>query len=79
MTTPLERLAAEAAVLAGGTHPCAVLWHKWRQIGGSWCGCHEHASCSVPVHECEACGDCDYGENDEADEIRVRCKQTEPA
>ena len=67
----LERLAAEAVVLAGGEHPCGVLGHKWVFVGGANCGC-EDGGCSVPVHECH-CGDCDYGDNAEADEIRKRC------
>lgn len=71
-TTELERLAAEAVVLAGGDHPCRILGHRWVFAGGRNCGCGRDA-CSVPVHECEACGDCDYGDNAEADETRERC------
>jgi hypothetical protein len=76
MTMALDRLIAEASVLAGGDHPCAVLGHAWVHIGGRWCGCEntESRGCSVPVSECEACGDCDYGDNEEADEIRATCK-----
>ena len=73
-TTPLARLIAEASVLAGGDHPCAILGHRWRFSGGSWCGC-DGGSCSVPVYECDACGDCDYGENDEAEETRRICAE----
>lgn len=73
MTTELERLAAEAVVLAGGDHPCTILGHKWQFAGGANCCCHKDAGCSIPVHKCEACGDYDYGENDEADEIREKC------
>jgi hypothetical protein len=65
----LSRLIAEASVLAGGQHPCAVLGHKWVFRG---CAGRERPNggyYSVPVHECEACGDCDYGDNPEADEI----------
>lgn len=75
MTTSLERLAAEAASLAGGDHPCAILGHRWVSTGGCNCGCHEDAVCSVPVHECEVCGDCDYGDNDEANDKRQRCQK----
>jgi hypothetical protein len=32
-------------------------------------------SCSVPVHECAVCGDCDYGDNPEADQTVRRCLQ----
>lgn len=70
--TPLDRLIAEASVLAGGTHPCSVLGHKWKSDGGRWCGCCD-GGCSVPVHECEACGDCDYGDNEDADDVRAEC------
>lgn len=68
----LDRLIAEAIVLAGGEHQCAVLGHKWIHAGGANCGCPE-GSCSVPVHECESCGDCDYGDNADADEVRAGC------
>lgn len=72
-TTPLDRLIAEASVLAGGIHPCAILGHKWVSIGGMNAGCY-CGQCSAPVHQCESCGDCDYGENAEADEIRLECE-----
>lgn len=78
----LERLIAEASVLAGGDHPCSVLGHKWAFRGGRNCGCegdgpdgYWHGRCSVPVYECEACGDCDYGDNAEAAEAQARCKE----
>jgi len=82
----LSRLIAEAAVLAGGRHPCNVLGHKWRHVGGAWCGCEGRdsagdrwsGSCSVPVHECEGCGDCDYGDNAEARETRIECEGAAP-
>lgn len=72
----IDRLIAEAKVLAGGEHPCDILGHKWKQIGGQWCGCKgmEDGGCSVPVHECEACGDCDYGGSAISDEIRLECE-----
>ena len=69
--TVLDRLVAEAGVIAGGEHPCTILGHKWQFSGGASCGCGSD-SCSVPVHECE-CGDCDYGDNAEADEVRTNC------
>jgi hypothetical protein len=43
------------------------------------CGCMSEAAgaveceCSVPVMECSACGDCNYGENDEAHETIAAC------
>lgn len=63
-------------MLAGGEHECAALGHRWEFIGGKNAGCELGSDCwcSVPVHEC-ACGDCDYGDNVEADEIRVRCAE----
>lgn len=71
----LDRLIAEASVLAGGIHPCHILGHQWVHIGGRWCGCGDTSpwSCSVPVHECRSCGDCDYGDNDEAEEVIADC------
>ena len=81
MDNDLLRLIAEASVLAGGKHPCNVLGHNWAFRGGANCGCegpHEDGgrwsgTCSVPVYECSACGDCDYGDNAEAVNIRTRC------
>jgi hypothetical protein len=61
----LERQAASAT--------CAELGHDWRSLGGCNCGCHEDAACSVPVHECARCRDCDYGDNEDAREARRRC------
>lgn len=71
--TLLDRLIAEASVLAGGDHPCAVLGHKWEFTGCANCGC-DCGGCSVPVHHCIACGVCDYGDNAEADDIREECQ-----
>ncbi len=75
MSAGLARLVAEAIVLAGGEHQCAVLGHKWEFTGGVSCGCGSWEGCSVPVHECASCGDCDYGDNAEADETRLRCQE----
>jgi hypothetical protein len=71
----ITRLIAEARVLAGGDHPCAILGHKWVHTGGRWCGCEgsESRGCSVPVRECASCGDCDYGDSEESDEVRAEC------
>lgn len=53
---------------------CAEAGCDMRHIGGSNACCDSDCcSCSVPVHECVNCGDCDYGENDEADRIRADC------
>lgn len=70
----LQRLIAEAGVLAGGNHPCNVLGHAWKHIGGANCGC-EVGQCSVPVNRCDGCGDFDYGDNDEASEKRQACAE----
>lgn len=51
---------------------CAEVGHRWKHIGGRNCGCDD-GWCSLPVHECTACGDCDYGENAEAEETRAEC------
>ncbi len=73
LTTDLSRLIAEASVLAGGDHPCSVLGHKWVLSGGANCGCPD-GGCSIPVHECEVCGDCDYGDNLSAVRVRADCR-----
>lgn len=46
-------------------HPCAD-GHDWKHIGGRNAGCCRDCYCSVPVHECQRCGDSDYGDNAEA-------------
>lgn len=74
----LETARAEVARLerqiAGMT--CAERGsHRWKSVGGANCGC-EGGNCSVPVHECEDCGDCDYGDNTEANEKRAGCAQS---
>ena len=77
MSQTLTRLIAEASVLAGGDHPCGILGHLWRHAGGANCGCHPDAMCSVPIHECAACGDFDYGDNEDAEEQRAECRRME--
>lgn len=56
---------------------CATEGHRWKHIGGRNCGCEPSGYCSVPVHECTVCGDCDYGENAEAELTRERCAKGE--
>lgn len=60
----MDRLIAEAQVLAGGEHQCAKLGHKWKSIGGRACPFHEEGcgNSSQAVFECESCGDVDYGD-----------------
>lgn len=60
---------------------CVLGGHNWQFIGGKNCGCEWmdgddrcHGNCSVPVHKCEHCGDCDYGDNDEANDKRQACQ-----
>lgn len=48
--------------------------HDMKCIGGCSAGCAEWCTCSVPVHVCTRCGDIDYGDNAEADEIRAKCR-----
>lgn len=61
----LDHLLAEAAVLAGGEHQCAVLGHRLKSIGSRPCPFHIDGcgNASQAVHECASCGDVDYGEN----------------
>ena len=79
MATELEKLAARAVAEAGGPHPCAILGHEWRSIGGRNAGCGKsECMCRVPVNECAHCDDCDYGQNDEARETVARCLEGYP-
>lgn len=80
--TPLEELAdAEAALVAAkrrvAAAHCGEVGHTWKHIGGRNANCTECAafcSCSIPVHECTKCGDCDYGENAEAWSTMIYCQ-----
>lgn len=47
--------------------------HDWHSRGGCNAGCHDECSCSVPVNFCTRCGDCDYGDNEEAKQVRADC------
>lgn len=49
--------------------------HVWQSIGGANAGCCEQCVCSVPVRECLRCGECDYGENEEATRVRMECNR----
>lgn len=53
--------------------------HKWEFVGGRNCGCaavarHQREGCSVPVHRCSNCGDYDYGDNDDARQVKKDCE-----
>ncbi|KAA5603963.1 hypothetical protein F1188_18250 [Roseospira marina] len=71
--------AAEAHVAAlkrcAAAAPCAEVGHDWVPLGGANAGCGPDCCCSIPVHECRRCGDCDYGDNDEAIEIIRACRE----
>lgn len=71
----LEQAKAEVARVEReiATGPCRTHGHDWQSIGGCNAGCHETCACSVPVNTCTKCGDCDYGENDDAIETRRAC------
>lgn len=57
---------------------CIEAGHDWKFIGGANAGCPRGGDCmcSVPVHECARCGDCDYGVNDEASDVINACEMT---
>jgi hypothetical protein len=65
----LNRLKMQAA-----SATCAELGrHDWKSIGGMNAGCSNFCGCSVPVYECARCGACDYGCNDERQEVITEC------
>lgn len=68
----LEQLRRQAAAAA-----CTEVGHRWKFVGGRQAGCDLGADCgcSVPVHTCEVCGDCDYGQPAQA-EIIAECAET---
>lgn len=66
----LERIAAQG--------PCREFGHQWKSLGGANAGCGDDCGCSVPVNVCTKCGDCDYGDNDEADRTRQQCAEEQP-
>lgn len=53
--------------------PCREVGHDWQFAGGSNLGCDEDCQCGGPVYTCTKCGDSDYGDNEEADELRADC------
>lgn len=54
---------------------CSSGKHAMHFAGGRNAGCSRDCQCSVPVNECADCGDCDYGDNPEAEEIKRQCQQ----
>lgn len=76
LTEALEKAEAEVASLKRqiAQGPCREYGHTWVSYGGCNAGCADVCGCSVPVNVCSKCGDCDYGDNDEAAEIRKACE-----
>lgn len=64
----LERIAATATCRELGR--CDM-----QSIGGCNAGCGPDCACSIPVHQCSRCRDCDYGENEAAVEVRGDCAE----
>ena len=54
---------------------CREHGHDWQSYGGCNAGCDlgGDCGCSVPVNACTKCGDCAYGDNADAVEVRRRC------
>lgn len=75
LTEALEKAEAEVAAIKRqiASGPCREYGHTWVFHGGCNAGCDDICGCSVPVNVCSKCGDCDYGENDEATGIREQC------
>jgi hypothetical protein len=65
--------AAGEGVKRGDFAHCREHGHTWKFIGGKNAGCGRDCGCSVDVHECIICGDCDYGDTEQADDIRKSC------
>lgn len=75
LTEALERAEAEVAALKRqiAQGPCREYGHTWESYGGCNAGCSDVCGCSVPVNVCSKCGDCDYGDNEEAETVRTNC------
>lgn len=76
----LEEAEAEADRLRRqvASASCRQVGHDWKFVGGTNACCDgdpHNCECSVPVHECTKCGASDYGDNDEADEVRATCAE----
>ena len=66
---------AEALRRRIASESCATAGHNWRHVGGKNAGCERDCGCSIPVHQCTVCGDCDYGDNAWAVETRDECRR----
>lgn len=83
MTNLAEQIAAAEAHLTqlrqkALSATCAELGHDWKHIGGCNCGCYPDACCSIPVHECTRCHIPDYGDNQEAKDHIIDCRERHP-
>lgn len=68
----LERQAAQIKrEIASG--PCLEFGHDFQFAGGTNLGCGDDCACGGAVYTCTKCGDCDYGDNEENDELRAAC------
>lgn len=86
----LERLESARAEVArleriAATATCREIGCDMQSIGGANCGCIFYdgedrceGQCSIPVLKCTRCGDCDYGDNAEAEEKRTSCLSKKP-
>ncbi|WP_419827639.1 hypothetical protein [Sphingomonas sp.] len=56
---------------------CAEVGCDMQSYGGcnACCDLGDNCGCSVPVNVCTRCGDCDYGDNAEATEVRRLCAE----
>lgn len=73
-----HRLKAKAGeIVVRDRSICRTNGHTWKFLGGANAGCCRDCACSVDVHECIVCGDCDYGETDEAAAIVANCPDRE--
>ncbi|WP_017993919.1 hypothetical protein [Rhizobium leguminosarum] len=70
----LKEKAGETVKQGDPAH-CRENGHTWKFFGGANAGCGRDCRCSIDVHVCVVCGDCDYGETEEADEIRAKCEE----
>lgn len=84
LTEQIEAARAEVARLEriAATATCRELGCDMQSVGGCNCGCVYivdgescEGQCSVPVLSCTRCGDCDYGDNEEASTNRARCAE----
>lgn len=71
MTLEIQLIEAEAQVerlkRQIGSADCKEIGScDWEVAGGRNAACDQYCGCSVLVHICRRCGDCDYGNSGEA-------------